>query len=105
MKIWAIPFVSFMLQMVFRFSPPSSSTQAYVNSLQLGSGLGLLHDGVQLGGLHDVALDLELARHEQALGVGLASDELAEVLLGKDEGDCCRKECVSLLNLTVVLHI
>lgn len=34
------------------------------NSLELGLGLGLLEDGVELGGLHDVALDLELARHE-----------------------------------------
>lgn len=32
--------------------------------LQLGLGLRLLEDGVQLGGLHDIALDLELARHE-----------------------------------------
>ena len=32
--------------------------------LELGLGLGLLEDGVELGGLHDVALDLELARHE-----------------------------------------
>ena len=32
--------------------------------LQLGLGLRLLEDGVQLGGLHDIALDLELARHK-----------------------------------------
>lgn len=32
--------------------------------LQLSLGLRLLQDGVQLGRLHDIALDLELARHE-----------------------------------------
>lgn len=32
--------------------------------LQLGLGLRFLEDGVQLGRLHDVALDLKLARHE-----------------------------------------
>ena len=34
------------------------------NSLQLGLGLSLLEDGLHLGCLHHVALDLELARHE-----------------------------------------
>lgn len=55
--------------------------------LQLGLGLGLLQHRVKLGGLHDVALDLELAAHEETLGIGLASDELAEVLFGEDEGN------------------
>lgn len=49
--------------------------------LQLGLCLSLLQHGVQLGRLHDVALDLELAAHEEALGIGLALDELAKVLL------------------------
>lgn len=31
---------------------------------QLRLGLGLLQDGVELRRLHDIALDLELARHE-----------------------------------------
>lgn len=56
--------------------------------LQLGLVLSLLQHGVELGRLHDVALDLELAAHEEALSVGLASDELAKVLLGEDECDC-----------------
>lgn len=55
--------------------------------LELGLGLGLLQDGLHLGGLHDVALDLELAGHEQALGVGLADDEVGEVGVGEREGD------------------
>lgn len=50
-------------------------------SLQLGLGLSLLQDRVQLGRLHDVARNLQLARHEETLGVGLAGDELAEVLI------------------------
>lgn len=58
------------------------------SGLELGLGLGLLEDGVELGGLHDVALDLELARHEEALGVGLAGDEVAKVGLREGEGDC-----------------
>lgn len=39
-------------------------SQAKPRTLQLGLGLRLLQDGVELGGLHDIALDLELARHE-----------------------------------------
>lgn len=49
-------------------------------NLQLGVGLGLLQHRVKLGRLHNVAFDLELAAHEKALSVGLASDELAKVL-------------------------
>lgn len=55
--------------------------------LQLGLGLGLLEDGLHLGSLHDVALDLELAGHEEALGLGLAGDELAKVLVGERQSD------------------
>lgn len=58
--------------------------------LQLGLALGLLEDGLHLGGLHDIALDLELARHEEALSVGLAGDEAGEVGVGQREGDCGR---------------
>lgn len=55
--------------------------------LELGLGLGLLEDRLELGGLHDVTLDLELARHEELLGVGLALGEVGEVIVGEDEGD------------------
>ena len=56
--------------------------------LQLGLGtLGLLQDRLHLGRLHDVALDLQLAAHEQALGVGLSGHELCEVGVGEVEGD------------------
>lgn len=58
-----------------------------IYSLQLGLALGLLEDGLHLGRLHDVTLDLELAAHEQTLGVGLASHELLEVLVGEGESD------------------
>lgn len=61
-------------------------------SLQLGLGLGLLEDGLHLGSLHDVALDLELAAHEETLGVGLAGDEGTEVLIRKVEGDCIEQK-------------
>lgn len=72
-------------------SPIRSQAQKTTASrlqLSLAGVLGLLHDGVELGGLHDVALDLELAGHEQALGVGLALDQVAKVLLGEGQGDC-----------------
>lgn len=62
---------------------------------QLGPGLGLLQDGVQLGRLHDVALDLELAAHEQTLSVGLAADEGAEVLVGEGKDDYSLTRAVS----------
>lgn len=58
-----------------------------IYSLQLGLALGLLEDGLHLGRLHDVTLDLELATHEQTLSVGLAGDELLEVLVGEGESD------------------
>lgn len=59
--------------------------------LKLGLRLGLLEDGLHLGGLHDITLDLQLAAHEQLLRIGLAGDELGEVLVGEVEGDC--REC------------
>lgn len=55
--------------------------------LQLGLGLGLLEDRLHLGGLHDIALDLELARHEELLGVGLAGDERGKVGVGQGQRD------------------
>lgn len=58
-----------------------------VSNLQLGLALGLLEDRFHLGGLHDVALDLELAAHEQTLGIGLAVDELVEIFIGEVESD------------------
>lgn len=54
--------------------------------LQLGLALSLLEDRLHLGGLHDVALDLELTAHEQTLGVSLARDEGSEVCVGEGEG-------------------
>lgn len=57
------------------------------NHLQLGLGLSLLQDRLHLVGLHDIALDLELAGHEEALSVGLAGGELTKVLVGEGEGD------------------
>lgn len=53
--------------------------------LELGLVLGLLQDGLHLHGLHHVAADLELAAHEEALGVLLAGDEVTEVFLGELE--------------------
>jgi hypothetical protein len=56
--------------------------------LQLGLGLGLLENRLELGSLHDIALDLHTAAHEHLLSVCLAGNELAEVSVGEDEGDC-----------------
>jgi hypothetical protein len=70
--------------------PPSEPVKALSNdntSLQLGLGLGLLQDRVQLGGLHDVALDLELSAHEKALRVGLAGDQAREVVFAENKSD------------------
>lgn len=59
------------------------------HSLQLGLRVGASRgeDWLELGGLHDVALDLQLAAHKESLCVGLAGNELAEVLLREGEGD------------------
>lgn len=64
-----------------------SRRQKSTLQLQLGLVLSLLKHRVKLGRLHNVALNLELAAHEETLSVGLASDELAKVLLGEDECD------------------
>lgn len=66
--------------------------QTQRTSSQLGLGLRLLQDRLHLGRLHDVAADLELAGHEQALGVGLAGDQGAEVLVGEQEGNCAENK-------------
>ena len=55
--------------------------------LKLSLALGLLKDRLHLGSLHDVALDLELAAHEQTLGVGLAGNQALEVAVGEVQGD------------------
>lgn len=69
-------------------SLPTSRYSLVWGRLELGLAPGLGEDGLHLGGLHDVAFGLELAAHEEALGVGRAGDELAKVLLGEGEGDC-----------------
>ena len=62
--------------------------KGYLEYLQLGLALSLLEDRLHLGRLHDVALDLELAAHEQTLSVGLASHKGGEVCVREGEGDC-----------------
>lgn len=37
--------------------------------------------------LHNIALDLQLPAHEQRLGLGLAGDQFAKVLLAQDQRD------------------
>ncbi|BAE57629.1 unnamed protein product [Aspergillus oryzae RIB40] len=54
----------------------------------LGLALGLLQDGLHLGRLHNVTLDLELASHEESLGVGLAADQGSEVRVGEGQSHC-----------------
>lgn len=56
-------------------------------SSQLGLSLGLLENRLHLRSLHNVALDLELATHEQTLGVGLAGDEGRKIGIGEGKGD------------------
>lgn len=64
---------------------PVVVAQPKPHPLQLGLGLRLLQDGVQLGRLHDVSLDLELPGHEQPLCVALAGDKIAKVGVGELE--------------------
>ena len=59
--------------------------------LQLGLCLSLLEDGLQLGGLHDVALDLHATAHEHLLRICLAGDELAKVSVRQNKGNYERK--------------
>lgn len=66
---------------------PSPQHQ-HAASLKLGLGLRLLEYGLHLGSLHDIALDLQLAAHEQLLCVRLAGNELGEVEVREDECDC-----------------
>lgn len=65
-------------------TPPDHDTVVFAG-LKLGLVLGLLEDRVKLGGLHHVALDLQLSGHEHALSVGLAGDEVTEVGIGQGE--------------------
>ena len=90
--------LSFFPSILPRSLPRSLFALSLLDSLdlELGLGLRLLEDGVELGGLHDVALDLELARHEEALGVGLAGDEVAEVGVREGEGDWRRSDNMSV---------
>lgn len=81
------------------FSPKHQIISLCAHRLQLSLGLGLLQDRLKLGGLHDIALDLELARHEEALGVGLALRESLEIIVGQGEGDCRRWLLVGCLLL------
>lgn len=64
------------------------------SNLHLSLGLSLGEDGVETGGLHDVTRDLELALHEQVLGLGGTLDELAELSVGGLDGDCEEEESV-----------
>ncbi len=74
----------------------TSAVNQTCTHLQLRLGLGLLEDRVKLGGLHHVALDLELSGHEESLGVALARDEVAEVLVGEGESDCMGAKEIAL---------
>lgn len=56
-------------------------------TLQLSLALGLLEDRLHLRRLHDIALDLQLARHEEALGIRFTANKGGEVGIGELEGD------------------
>lgn len=49
--------------------------------------LGSVQDRVQLGGHHDGTLDLDLARHEELLAVGLALGKSNKVVILQVDGD------------------
>lgn len=68
-------------------SHPTDPPRIFPGFLQVGLGFGLFEDGLQLGGFHNVALDLELPAHEEALSVALALDEVAKVLFGEEKRD------------------
>jgi len=55
--------------------------------LEAGLGLGTLEDSLELGGEHDGALDLDLARHEQLLAVGFTVGKINKGLVSKLDGD------------------
>lgn len=69
--------------------------------LELGL-LGLEH-AVELGGEHDVALDLELARHEGLLAVDLAVGEVDEGVVREVDGDISLALGLALVSLGVLL--
>lgn len=61
-------------------------------SSQLGLSLSLLEHRLHLRSLHNVAFDLQLATHEQTLGVGLARDEGRKIGIGEGKGDYIVRE-------------
>lgn len=72
----------------------------YGNCLELS--LLRLEDTVELGGEHDVALDLELARHESLLAVDLAVSEIDEGVVGKVDGNIGLALGLALVSLGVL---
>jgi len=69
--------------------------------LELGL-LGLEHT-VELGGEHDVALDLELAGHESLLAVNLAVGEVDEGVIGEVDGDISLSLGLALVSFSVLV--
>jgi hypothetical protein len=54
----------------------------------LKSGLlGVLENSLELGSLHHVTLNLQLAAHEELLCVRLLVNKVTEVLVGEEKGD------------------
>lgn len=58
---------------------------AFTSPSQLRLDLRLLENGLHLGGLHDIALDLQLPGHEESLCVGLAANKGCEVVVGENQ--------------------
>lgn len=75
-----------------------------VSNLELGLSAGLLHDSLKRSSLHDISLDLELARHEKLLRVSLSISELSKVVVRKDESDISLS-LLTLGDLSVVLEV
>lgn len=75
--------------------------------LQLRSRLCLLKNRLHLGGLHNIALDLQLSAHEQFLCIRLAADQRAKVLVAEGEGDVglLALWCGSLSNSARLLEV
>ncbi|AOW04801.1 uncharacterized protein YALI1_E01865g [Yarrowia lipolytica] len=69
--------------------------------------LSVLEDTLNGGSLHDVALNLELAGHEESLGVSLTLNELLEVVVRESELDVSITlgGLVALADVTVVLEV
>lgn len=76
----------------YRTRPPYDTTPSmFFTLLQLRLCLSPLKNRLHPCRLHDVATDLQLARHEQLLRICLPGDKAAEVCIGEDEGDYERK--------------